>query len=257
MVPAGGQNTTQDEFIGKIESVYAATGPFETTHDRMIGLQSFYPENAEDKLSIIIWANGSKNSEVRYIELCRHLASWGFAVIIPDSTLSGSGEEILETIDYLIQENSNANSLFFGKLDLEQIGVSGHALGASSAINAASDPRIACVAPIAPAPASVSNLIGPMFLVVAACQSTYSPEMVRHTIYSNSKVATIFGTIINTKDADFVPDGGKAKGYLTAWFRYLLQHDEKARKAFLEDCEICNNVNWQVERKRRTSSLTP
>ena len=251
---ARGDGTTIDDFIGKIESIYAATGILETTCSNVIGFRCCYPKNMDGQYPIIVWGNDAKGSSADYIELCRHLASWGFVVIIPNSTLSGSGREILEALDYLIAQNGSVSSKFFGKLNPDKIGLGGHALGASAAINAASDSRITCVAPISPAPASVSGVIGPMFLVAASHKSTFSPEMVRHTIYSNSKVATIFGIIANAADTDFVSDGGKARGYLTAWFRYLLQNDDKARKAFLEDCELCNNANWHVERKRRVKS---
>lgn len=42
---------------------------------------------------------------------------------------------------------------------------------------------------------------------------------------------------------------GAARGYITAWFMYCLQGDEFAGDAFIGDCEICSNKNWDVKMK--------
>ncbi len=249
--------TSRDQHMGEVESTYAAPGPLEVAYHRMVGYQCHYPRTMEGQYPIIVWANDAQRSAKTYTALCRHLATWGFVVMTPDSAISGSGKEILRAIDHLTVQSRSVSNRFYGKLDFGKIGLSGHGIGASAIINAATDPRITCVAPIAPAPAGADRIKAPMFLIVAAQQSTFSPEMVRHTIYSNAKVATVFGIISNATDADFIPDGGSARGYLTAWFRYLLLNDERAKKAFLDDCEICEHTQWQVEMKRRVDAPIP
>lgn len=236
----------QKKFIGKIETLYAARGPFSIAAGNAAGYQFYYPQKLKGKYPIIAWGNGSRSCRRSYQELLHHLASWGFVVLVPHSTLSGSGKEILSSIDDLIKRNSTPGTFLFGRLIPEKIGIAGHALGGGAAVNAASDPRITCIAPLTPAPANAADLKAPMFLITTAKNNDFSPEMVRLTTYSRTKTTAIFGTI----DTQFTPDGGLARGYLTAWFRYLLQGDRKAGKAFAEKCEICNHPNWKIERKQ-------
>lgn len=245
-----GEEAVRDKFIGKAESIYAAAGPHDTAARNMPGFKIYYPVGTDGKHPIIAWGNGTRSCNFSYLDLFYHFASWGFVVIAPHSTLSGSGKEILDGVDDLIERNRTPGSILFRRIDPAKIGLAGHALGGSAAINAASDPRINCVAALSPAPAKVNKVKCPMFLIAGDGNNDFSPEMVRLTAFSNSKAATVFGTI----KTEFESDGGSARGYLTAWFRYFLKNDSQAGKVFLGDCEICGNPNWQVEMKR--SKLT-
>ncbi len=246
---ADGQNKTKSNFIGKLEKVYAKAGPFDAISRKDVRYRFFSPKAMKNRRPIIIWGNGLHTGKETYSPLLYHLASWGFVVMVPHSTLSGSGKEILEGLSYLKAQNSDPDSPFFKKLNLNKIGLSGHALGGSSAINAATDAQITCLAVIAPAPGKAAGVKDPMFLITGDRDTIFSPELVRLTAYSPSKVATIFGTISDTSHEDFVPNGGKARGYLTAWFMSILSKDEEAKQVFFDECEICRNDNWKVEMK--------
>lgn len=65
----------------------------------------------------------------KYKALFKHLASWGFVVIGNDDGSTGLGKSADETIDLIISENSNSNSILYGKLDLDNIGITGHSQG--------------------------------------------------------------------------------------------------------------------------------
>jgi hypothetical protein len=47
----------------------------------------------------------------------------------------------------------------------------------------------------------------------------------------------------------FIGNAGASKGYITAWFMHHLEADEYAGDAFIDDCEICSNSNWDVTMK--------
>jgi len=77
-----------------------------------------------------------------------HLASWGFIVISADlSWLTPSEPEeggepgianrmfvLRDAIQYMIDENTRAGSLFMGKIDTSRVGAMGHSMGADAAI---------------------------------------------------------------------------------------------------------------------------
>ncbi len=234
-----------------IEDHYAARGPYTTTNTSVTGFRIYYPRNMTGNHPILTWGNGTGTPPAGYGPLLNHLASWGFVVIASTSTNTGSGKEMIAGIDYMIEQNNRAGSTFYGMLDTARIGATGHSQGGGGAVNAATDARVLCSAPMAPAPGSVRNVKGPMLLIAGARDTIVSASLVRSMVYNGSPVPTIFAIQQDMGHLDFAYTGGAAVGYLTAWFMYKLQDDDYAADAFTVngECEICNNPNWKVETK--------
>jgi hypothetical protein len=229
---------------GSIDETYASSGPYATTRDSVTGFTIFHPTNMDGNHPIITWGNGTAAPTPSYRPLLTHLASWGFVVIASDSTWTGSGEEMLEGVDYLIDQNGTRTSKFYGMLDTNRIGTTGHSQGGGGAINAATDPRITTTAPLEPSPGNIRDVDGPVFLVAGA-----SANIVRTSSYVPANGPTVFGVVDGMSHVAFAWNAGDARGYLTAWFMYQLQDDDYAAEAFTGDCEICNASNWEVEMK--------
>jgi alpha/beta superfamily hydrolase len=106
--------------------------------------------------------------------LMNHLASWGYICISVNldvvHALQGAhqhgiphrGELLLHAVDYMLQQNADPGSLFFGKIDPTRIALIGHSRGGGGAISAvnqnmsAATPRpIKAVATISPVDFSV------------------------------------------------------------------------------------------------------
>ncbi|MDO3649867.1 hypothetical protein Q3A91_23115 [Nocardia mangyaensis] len=85
---------------------------------------------------VITWGNGTMADPQEYAHLLAHLASWGFVVIAADRTDTGTGIQLLDAVRYLTRENSDANSIFGGKLDIDAVGATGHSQGGLGAFNA-------------------------------------------------------------------------------------------------------------------------
>jgi len=232
-----------------IEVSYAERGSYGTTSASIPGYELFYPSNMTGGHPIITWGNGTFAVPYVYGALLDYFASWGFVVIASTSTMTGSGEEMLEGIDWLIDENSREESIFFGKLDIDNIGATGHSQGGGGAINAGTDPRVTCTAPIEPIPGDVENLQGPMFLMGGALDTFVPVSRIMSSIYDLSPVPTIFGVAGCANHFTALGDGGVFRGYLTAWFCAELMGHEYAQDVFYGSCEICNNNNWTVYRK--------
>ena len=239
--------------IGDIEIQYAARGPLETTTSSIPGYELYYPtEMADGEHPIITWGNGTFAIPVVYEGLLDHFASYGFVVIASTSTMTGSGEEMLGGVDWLADENSRAGSIFFNKLDIDSVGATGHSQGGGGTINAGTDPRITCTAPIEPTPGNVVELKGPMFLVAGSEDILVPPSWVTASTYNSAVVPTIYGIAQGANHLTPLMDAGMMRGYLTAWFCAELMGHENAGQAFYgsdQDCEICNNSNWVVMRK--------
>ncbi|MRH90747.1 hypothetical protein GFY24_25465 [Nocardia sp. SYP-A9097] len=88
------------------------------------------------KASIITWGDGTLAHPREYDYLLAHLASWGFVVIAPDLTSTGTGDQMLDGVNYLIQQNADPESVFHGKLDTKSVGAMGHSQGGLGTLNA-------------------------------------------------------------------------------------------------------------------------
>ena len=99
----------------------------------------YYPTNLRAGGSvhpIVTFGNGTKAKPGQYDYLLKHLASWGFVIVVTEDENTGTGQTILDAANYLIAENGNSASIFYRKLEVKQIGAMGHSQGAVGAINA-------------------------------------------------------------------------------------------------------------------------
>ena len=236
---------------------FAASGPFATRNNPQGGPNEayslYYPVDmglGGLKHPIITWGNGTGATPIAYSGLLKHWASHGFVVIASNSTQTGSGEEMVQGVAWLISENSRPGSLFFNRIDTDAVGASGHSQGGGGAINAGNDPRVTCTAPIQPAPGNVGGLQGPMFVIAGSDDTIVSPQLVSLTVYGPATVPSVFGILAGADHFAPVGSAEGMRGYLTAWFRLHLMKDESARNLFYgENCSICNDSNWTVQRK--------
>jgi hypothetical protein len=240
---------------GEIEAHFAAGGSYETTTDIITGYVLYYPQNMTGGHPIITWGNGTWASPSDYAELLSHLASWGFVVIASGRAHTHWGTEMVRGVDYLIEQNSTPGSIFYGKLDVGKIGATGHSQGGIGTTRAAIDPRVTCSAPLAGA-LTTYWVPGPILLMGGAKDLLSPPAAVRRS-FLLSAAPTVYAIAQDMNHMDFANDGKSCRGYLTAWFMYLLQEDAMAAQAFVGDCEICTNSNWKVETKNFDAMPVP
>ncbi|MDR6721615.1 putative esterase [Paenibacillus amylolyticus] len=230
----------------------------------------YYPEfQGDESYPIISWGNGTGATPDHYNELLKHLASWGFVVIDSYSKTTGTGQEIAEAIDYLTQENERSGSIFYEKIQIEQIGVAGHSQGSTGVINAhtnyTSGSRIKTIVSIALPdlkhcdPEDIydtSQITVPFFIMGGTRDFLISPvstnQLALQLTASNTPV--MMGMAKGAAHTAIEGNGGNHRGYLTAWMSYRLLNDQEAMKAFHGDAaEMMHNTNWQhVEQANMT-----
>jgi len=133
---------------GAIEAKYYVDGSWSVSNIRTTNAcdssrnrcRIYYPTNlGANGFShpILTWGNGTIGRPENYTYLLNHLVSWGFVVVATEDQSTGSGQTILDAANYMITANSNPQSPFFNKLNVNKIGAAGHSQGAGGAINAA------------------------------------------------------------------------------------------------------------------------
>lgn len=252
---------------GSIEQRYAQQGRYPVKIEEVKGTHGealfrvYYPAfQGDETYPVISWGNGTGATPDRYHELLTHLASWGFIVIDSYSTITGTGQEIVDAIEYLKNENQLANSLFYQKVQMEQIGVAGHSQGSTGVINAhtnyTSGSLIKTIVSIAlpdlkyadPEDVYDTARIAVPFLIMGGTRDfLISPVSTNKVALHNTNASTpvMMGMAKGAAHTAIEGNGGNHRGYLTAWMRYWLLDDQEAMKAFHGDAsEMMHNPNW-------------
>ena len=164
--------------------------------------------------------------------------------------------------------NLDSNSKFYGKIDIDNIGIGGHSQGGLGTINAvtaqdnggrykvmyaASAPTLQISVDLLKAPFDVSTISIPCFMVAGTKKvdagdgknSGICPLAQLQEKYNNisDDVSKIIARRKNTDHGDMLP---YADGYMTAWFMWWLKGDTEAKSAFFgENAEILTNDIWQ------------
>lgn len=209
-----------------------------------------YPDPLEPACPhpMVAWGNGTLiTGGTAYSHFNEHAASWGIVSIVSHNSNVGDGSFHKAAIDYLLAQNEQSGSEFFGKLN-ERAGVSGHSQGGAGANRAADHPNVKAIVNVqgsfGDAPTSSAA-----FLCLTGTddiQPTGCPMAVR--------AARVPAMSANYEGADHVVttlfEGTGSDQYVrlySAWFRCFLAEDAKACAMFRggTDCPVCKDPGWE------------
>ncbi len=250
-----------------IEAVYDAPGPLAVTRRTVPSdtggklYEVFAPSPLTGGHPIITWGNGTGAQPKDYAPLLSHLASWGFVVIDNYKRNTGAGAAILDAAQYLVDQNATPGSPVFRQLDVSRIAAAGHSQGASGVINAATNfPNSALITTVVPIALPTQRftrpedrydtglLQAPMFLIGGTDDFLISPLSTNNIAYrkTDDSLPAAMGMAKNAGHSEITPDGGRQRGYLTAWLMFQLRGDAQAAPAFSgPDAELLNNPRWK------------
>ncbi len=265
---------------GQIEARYLADGKYEVYFKSQASIQDFekfeifYPSEIKDSTEtwpVVIFSNGTGVKASSYTPILAHLASWGFIVMGTEESNSWNGFSSEMCIRMIRKLNETEtiegwdDNPFYGHVDMNRIGVSGHSQGGVGVINAATENKNGSLikAIFAASPTSLGLAEGLMW--------DYDPSLVSCPIFllsstgnadenlvvSGSQLDEIYDAVPDTvtkvkarrNDADHGDMLSFSDGYMTAWFMWQLCGDEDSAKAFVgEDAEILDNSLYQDQR---------
>ena len=205
-------------------------------------------ESSNEKYPVISWANGTGCPTQSYLALLGELANGGYIVVADSDVMTAQGKTQIDSINYIINKNSDSSSVFYNKVNTAAIGVCGHSQGGRSCINAAqTDKRIKCVVSIAGASSKEEAnglttpalfLTGTGDLVVVSsqwCKPSYD------AVSGRAAYASLKGGIHTT----CMTNPKKISGYTLNWFDAFLKNDAAARAVFDNGGAFANDANWQ------------
>lgn len=255
---------------GAIESKYMANGTYEVSCFEESVLQGFgkyvlyYPtelESADKTWPVVVVANGSGCKASRYPALFEHLASWGFLVIGTEEEYDWNGFASEMCVRHLIRLNevgivNDKDNPLRGKIDLDNIGITGHSQGGVGVINAITvqEHKDMYKAAVSLSPTNMElahNLewdydatkITTPVLIFGGDNDWVATKEQFQRIYDDIPGEKCMALRKGTEHNAMLYSGD---GYVTAWLMYWLQGDEYAGGAFFGDrAEIHSNAYWQ------------
>ena len=262
---------------GDIEARYLAHGSYEVKYKEQTALQNYkkyeiyYPaelETSENKFPVIVVNNGTGVKGSKAKTMFQHFASWGFIVIGNEEEYSWNGFSGDMSLQYLLRANDNAESIFYHKVDMDNIGAVGHSQGGVGAFNSVTNAKHMDMykTVVVESPAhldlaiglewdyDISNLHIP-FLMVAGTEKS-DAELVctldgMHKLFDLADQSP-FKVMARRTGAGHGDMLCNADGYVTAWFMWQLQGDEYAAGAFTGDAaEIMQNSLYQDQRREQ------
>jgi hypothetical protein len=164
---------------------------------------------------------------------------------------------MLDGLNWIIQQNTVAGSVFLGKLDVTHAVAMGYSVGGTAAIEVGSHEAVATTVAIHGHTAS-SALHGPLLCLGGTQDVKSDGELYVFPSYQMSKVQSFLGTVMGANHGyiqttvNGVP-GGVETPALVAWIRYWIYNDQGAKKYFYgDDCVMCKapwtnpqRKNWQ------------
>lgn len=266
MAPDNYETTVQTG--GDIEAQYIKRGKYdvlsfeEETKENWKKYEIYYPSalnDGDEKYPVIVMSNGSGVRASRYLNIFQHYASWGFIVIGNEHDTSFAGDSSEASLLYLMNANENPKSVFYQKVDLDNVGIVGHSQGGVGVFNAVTkQPNgnvYKTVVSISPVPEESAKAIHwtyepekitiPIMVLAGTKNDTIDLEPLQQ-LFSHINSDKVMARRSDTNHPEMLYS---ADGYVTAWFMWQLQGDEEAAKAFIgEDSEIMNNQLYQDQK---------
>lgn len=192
--------------------------------------------------------NGTGIRASQYKEQFRHFASWGFVVIGTEEVESWDAVAADQSLEWILKENHHASSLFFHKIDADNIGVMGHSQGGAGVFNAITEMPHSTKykAAVALSPThekqafqlqwhyDLTQISIPTF-IAAGTEGFFEMKLVlpteeMHAMYQKITAPKAMARKRHCGHGEMLYS---ADGYTTAWFMWHLQEDKEAAKAFI------------------------
>jgi hypothetical protein len=244
---------------------YADPGPFGTTTQENTGPDGTYTIVRPQTLGAngflhapITFGPGTGMQVSQLSGLLQRFASHGFVVIGRQLT-GGPGDAVTRMrmtagLDWIIEQNSTAGSVFEGKLDVTHAVAMGYSVGGTGAVEIGGHEAIATVVSIHGHGAE-GDLHTPLLLIGGTDDVMGDGMSWLAPTYEASQVQTFFGTVVGA-DHGYIQGsvggvpGGVETPAIVAWLRYWIYNDQGARDYFYgDDCVMCDDPWTNPQRK--------
>ena len=180
------------------------------------------------------------------------VVSAGRKVRVAGKLFAGNGQEQKESIDFILAEDYDPDSVFYGKIDEEHIGVMGHSQGGMSSVNCANlDSRVDCVFSIAgnSSKSSASSLSVPTFFATGDRDLIVPSWLYVKPAYNACKAPAVYANVKSAMHTTVCSNPSVYSKYAVKWFDAYLKGGSKA--AFRSGGELFKDSAWSNVASKR------
>ena len=237
--------------------------------------QDLSPFGKKNLLPVLVWGNGAcTNSPWEHYKFLNEIASHGFLVIatgyIPmeeepyRGPMSTSAQQI-ESIDWIIGQNADKESPYYGRIDVEHIAAAGMSCGGLQTLDNATDPRLSTImicnsglfinpvtaVPNMPMPAKerLQEIEVPVIYILGGPEDiAYENGM--DDFHRLVKVPAFAANYPVGHGGTYRQEhGGEFSVPAIAWLQWQLKGDPEAAKMFVgPDCGLAAREGWTIEK---------
>jgi hypothetical protein len=225
-----------------------STGDFDSLFSGQI---IYYPASlpeSDETYPVIVWANGTMCAPALYHSLLSKIAAGGYIVVTNTDMMAANGESQRKSIDFILAENENPDSVFYGKVNTGKIGAAGHSQGGRSAVNAASaDSRIDCVLSLAGSnyTSEAKKLSTPTFFIAGGADMMVMADLWVKPAYKNAKGPAVYANLKGAIHTTCCLNPDAYIDYILAWFDGWLKDDADALNTFRKGGDLSKDRDWK------------
>ena len=235
--------------------------------------------DVKNPLPVLVWGNGAcANSPFEHMNFLNEIASNGYIVLatgnIPmtDEWYKGPmsrSEQQIESIDWIIAQNSDPASPYFNKIDTKAICVAGMSCGGLQTLFNCADPRIKtlmiCNSGLFNKQNAGQAVGGMPMPQKEKLKEIHTPIMYmlggkEDIAYENGmddfrRIAHVPACAVNFPVGHGgtyrEPHGGEFTVVALAWLDWQLKNDKQAAKMFQgKDCDLLKRKDWTIEKNK-------
>lgn len=256
---------------GVLEAKYLAGGNFGTkkitakAEAPISKYTVYYPEELEETCKtypMILVLNGTGGKATKYEAQFELYASWGFIVVGNQDKATGTGATAVETLRYMLEQNETPKSVFYHKIDLDNIGLTGFSQGGAGVFNVLTKYEEAsyfkAAVPLSPVSEYMTALVTDYtydssevkipIMIFAGTEGEFELETVLPLAELKKQYDKITAPKTMARRVGMTHDQMMyaAGGYVIAWFRWQLMGDAEAAQVFTgESPELLSNSMYQ------------
>ena len=107
--------------------------------DRIKKIKIYYPNEMilypNKKYPLVIMVNGTGFEYFKYEPTLKHLSSRGLILAGNDEPSTTDGISVINTLKYILNLNNTNDNIFYNRIDVDRIGLSGHSQGGCGTFN--------------------------------------------------------------------------------------------------------------------------
>lgn len=227
------------------------------------------------QLPILVWGNGAcANTPYEHINFLNEIASHGF-IVVAIGPMPGEGEVkheltssklLTDAIDWAIAQNSNKNSIYYQKLNIDKIAAAGMSCGGLQTLDICQDPRLKTVMicnsglflnptqamdgmPM-PKKEKLNSIHTPIIYILGGETDIAYGNGMDDFKRINHVPAFVANFNVGHGGTYGKPNGGEFGVVATNWLLWQLKGDKAAEKMFAgAPCGLSKREGWIVDKK--------